>query len=574
MHNNKKISSIKAALIERRFLFWGALGFSLFVNLLMLAVPIYSMQVLDRVLSSGSIDTLLMLTIIVAISLFFMGFLQALRDMVFSQIGRWLDERLSIEIAQKTIDVAIHRPNIGSQPMRDFGVIKGFITSPALGQIFDAPWAIIYFIVIFLIHFQLGIAVVLGAVILLVLALMAEKLPKEAATMANDEQIKSMQVLDSIVRNAEVVRSMGLAKFATQRWYKFHRATLEYNFSASNFNTVISNSTRTFRMALQVALTGLGAWFVIDGQMSAGGIIAVSILSSKALAPFDTAVSIYHSWTGVKKSYKRLAEIDKQVITSQSAVLLPAPKGHLILDKITYQDHDNHRWLLRGINITIEPGKSIGIIGLSGSGKTTLARLIVGVLIPSSGYVRLDGASLGQWNQEQLGSFIGYLPQSVELFSGTLSENIARLEKNADDQSIVKAAQIACVHEAILRFPQGYQTDIGTNGAFLSAGQRQRIGLARCFFGEPKLVVLDEPNANLDSEGEQALEQCLLNAKSSGITTVTIAHRISILKKADKILVLHGGEAKLFGPTDEILGKLSNSNRNAHILQNLKLVSS
>ena len=574
MHDDKKINSIKAALVERRFLFFGALGFSLFINILMLAVPIYSMQVLDRVLSSGSIDTLLMLTIIVAISLFFMGFLQALRDLVFSQIGRWLDDRLSTEVVQKTIDIAIHRPNIGSQPVRDFGVIKGFITSPALGQIFDAPWAIIYFIVIFLIHIQLGIAVVLGAGILLVFALMAEKLPEKSATMANDEQIRSMQALDAIVRNAEVVRSMGLSKYATQRWYQYHRMALKHSFSVSNFSAVISNSTRTFRMALQAILTGFGAWFVIDGQMSAGGIIAVSILSGKALSPFDTAVSIYHSWRETKKSYKRLSEIDEQIVVSQPAVLLPTPKGHLILDKITYQDRDSHRWLLRGINITIEPGKAIGIIGPSGSGKTTLARLLVGVLTPSSGYVRLDGASLGQWNQEQLGSFIGYLPQSVELFSGTLSDNIARLEKSADDQSIIEAAQMACVHEAILRFPEGYQTDIGTNGGFLSAGQKQRIGLARCFFGSPKLVVLDEPNASLDSEGEQALEQCLLNAKAAGITTITIAHRNSILKKADQILVLNGGEAKLFGPTDKILTQLSSSNKNVHLLQNAKLISS
>ncbi|MES9846203.1 MAG: type I secretion system permease/ATPase [Candidatus Sedimenticola sp. 6PFRAG5] len=548
---------IKAALGESRPLFLGAFWFGLFINVLMLAVPLYSLQVLDRVLSSGSTDTLLMLSLITAILLLFMGLLQGFRALVFSHIGRWLDDRLSMDLVRKSAVVAVQRPNIGTQPIRDLATIKRFVISPAMSSAFDAPWAVIYFVVIFMIHVDLGIAVVLGACILLVVALLAERMPAKLSAAANDEQIKSMQALDSVIRNAEVVRSMGLLDNAAARWQRHNQKALGSGFSASNINTVITHSTRTLRMGLQVLLTGLGGYYVLAGEMSAGGIIAVSILSGKALAPFDAAVSIYQSWIGVKKAYGRLVDLDQAVPDHWETTRLPEPQGSLSVEKLTYQDKTSGHWILRGINFSAHPGEAIGIIGPSGAGKTTLARLLVGVLNPTSGAARLDGAALHQWDHEQLGGLIGYLPQGVELFSGTIAENIARLDQEAEDDAVIEAAKTAVVHEAILQLPSGYQTDIGTNGALLSAGQRQRIGLARCFYGGPKLVVLDEPNANLDSEGELALSQCLVNAKRQGITTVTIAHRPSVLQNVDKILVLQHGEAKLFGPTEEVMAQLA-----------------
>ncbi|MET0100886.1 MAG: type I secretion system permease/ATPase [Sedimenticola sp.] len=548
---------IKAALAESRPLFLGAFWFGLFINVLMLAVPLYSLQILDRVLSSGSRDTLLMLTIIVAVSLVFMGLLQGLRTLVFSHIGRWMDDKLSMGLVRKSVELAVHKPAIGTQPLRDLATIKGFVSSPAMTSVFDAPWAIIYFVVIFLIHIKLGLAVVLGAAVLLVLALVAERLPSKLTGVANDSQVKSMQALDSVIRNAEVVQSMGLLEHASERWRRHNQEALGASFSAANINTVVSHSTRTIRMGLQVLLTGLGAYFVLAGEMSAGGIIAVSILSGKALAPFDAGATIYRSWVGVKKAYGRLKQLDQSVPDKHQATRLFDPKGQLTVDKLTYQDKSSGRWILRGVNFTVEPGEAVGVIGPSGSGKTTLARLLIGVLNPTSGVIRLDGAGLSQWDSEQLGALLGYLPQDVELFSGTISENIARLDGKAEDSSIIQAASTAMVHDAILQLPNGYQTEIGVNGALLSAGQRQRIGLARCFFGSPKLVVLDEPNANLDNDGEMALVQCLKNAKQLGITTVTIAHRPSVLQTVDKILVLQQGEAKLFGPRDEVISTLN-----------------
>lgn len=552
---------IQAALHECRPLFMAAFWFGLFINALMLAVPIYSMQVLDRVLSSGSLDTLVMLTLIVGASLLFMGLLQGLRALVFSHIGRWLDDRLSSDILVKTLGFALHKPNLGTQPLRDLATIRGFVTSPALGSLFDAPWALIYFIVIFMVNLWLGVAVVLGAVLMLVLALATERLPARRSALANDEQIKAMQAVDAVVRNAEVVKAMGLLEQASARWRVHNRQWLEHAFAAANRQTVVSHTTRTLRMGLQVLLTGLGAWLVISGHMSSGGIIAVSILSGKALAPFDAAVSIYQTWINTQKAYKRLKELDPAGAEPGRTMELP-PQGRIAIEKLTFQEKQGGRWLLRGIHIGIEAGEAIGIIGPSGSGKTTLARLLVAVAQPTSGAVRLDGAALDQWDPAQLGRLIGYLPQGVELFSGTVAENIARLAADADPQAIVAAAQLAEVHDYILQLPNGYQTDIGLNGALLSAGQKQRIALARCFYGDVRLVVLDEPNAHLDAEGELAFVKCLMNARERGITTITIAHRPSVLQKVDKILVIQGGEAKMFGPASEVLDKMTRPEQN------------
>lgn len=553
---------VKAALRECRPLFWGAVCFSLFINLLMLAVPIYSLQVLDRVLSSNSTDTLIMLSIIVAAALVFMGLLQGVRAMVFAHIARWLDDRLSGEIVEKTVNLTLFRPAIGTQPVRDLGTIKAFVSSPALASAFDAPWAILFFIVIYIINVTLGIAVTLGACILLILAILTEKLPARQAAAANDSQIRANQALDAILRNAEAVKAMGLLPQARQRFEGHNQENLRQAFSAKGATTVISFSTRTLRLGLQVLITGLGAYLVILGDLSAGAIVATSMIAGKALQPFDSAVAIFQGWVGVKKAYDRLKDLDGSVAAAANTTKLPEPEGYVAVDKVTYQDAPSQRWILRGINIRIKPGEAVGVIGPSGSGKTTLARLLVGVLSPTSGAVRLDGAALHHWDSDQLGRLVGYLPQGVELFDGTVAENIARLDPEASDDQVIAAAKTAEIHDFVLQLPQGYKTEIGRNGCALSAGQRQRIGLARCFYGAPKLVVLDEPNANLDTEGELALVQCLLNARERGIVTVTIAHRPSLLQKVDKILVLQNGEAKLFGPADEVLAKMTQAGTN------------
>lgn len=564
---NQKNDPIKAALLECRPLFMGALVFSLVINLLGLAVPIYSMQVLDRVLSSGSQNTLIMLTLIVAAAVLFSGLITTLRSVVFSQISRWLDDKISTETVHRTIALALRRPNIGSQPMRDLNTIRGFISSPTLMSLFDAPWAIIFFVVLFIINTTIGIVVSVSAVVLLGLAIVAQRAPSELTASSGDAQVKSMQALETVVRNAEVVQSMGMGEAATRVWREQNDLTLEDSYRAGNLGTIISNSTKTFRMGLQILITGLGAWLVINGQMSMGAIIAVNILTGKALAPFDAAVSIYQGWTTTNKAHCRLLAVLDYEEAQGPRLELPEPQGAISVKNAAFQEPRSKRWLLRGISLDIPAGSSIGLIGPSGSGKTTLSRLLVGVKKTTGGHVALDGASLDQWRADQRAAAIGYLPQDVELFSGTVAENIARMDASADDSAIVDAAKMAEVHEFILTLPDGYQTDIGSNGSALSAGQRQRIALARCFFGKPKVVVLDEPNSNLDTEGEQALVQAMLNAKAKMITIVVVAHRPALLHHVDQIAVLKGGEVALSGPAKEVLDKLTNSGKSVQPLK-------
>lgn len=556
----KNDHSIGQAFRECRPYLWGAFWFGLFINVLMLAAPLYSLQVLDRVLSSGSLDTLTALTLIVVIALLFMGVLQVLRAMVFSHIGRWLDDRLSSDIVKSAVEIALRNPRIGSQPLRDLGVVRGFVTSQHLANLFDAPWAVIYFSVIYIINIKLGVLVTLGAVALGLLAFAAERLPTKASAAANDEQIKAMQSLEAIIRNAEVVKSMGLLAHAGRKWQEYNQMWLAHSFNSSNLSMVIGQITRISRLGLQIFVMALGAYLAISGEMSPGSIVAISILTGRALAPFDAAAPLYQSLVGVRKALKRLRDISAAADSLVQTTVLPEPRGALSVEKIAYEAQPAKRWILRGVNIEIAAGDAVGIIGPSGSGKTTLARLMVGIMPPSTGAIRIDGATLSQWDKTQLGQAIGYLPQAVELFDGTIAENIARLDPDAEDSAVIEAAQKAHVHETILSFPNGYQTDIGANGSLLSAGQRQRIALARCFYGNPKLIVMDEPNANLDGEGEIAFTKALLKAKELGITTVTIAHRPSVLQCVDKILVLHGGEAKLFGPAPEVMAELANGN--------------
>ena len=325
-----------------------------------------------------------------------------------------------------------------------------------------------------------------------------------------------------------------------------------------NLSNSLGTLSKISRLAIQTGLTGLAAWLVIRGSLSPGAIIGVAMLTGKALQPFDAFLPIYQGWVGARKAYGRLKEVARAGAAPEiDKVRLPDPMGRVSLEKVTYQEPKSGRWILRGIQIEIAAGEAVAIIGPSGSGKTTLGRLIMGVLQPSSGVIRLDGADIGQWDHDHLGPHLGYLPQDVELFEGTVRENIARLHPDQDDEAILAAARLAHVHDYILKFPDGYQTEVGRYGACLSAGQRQRVALARCFIGSARVVVLDEPNSNLDAEGEAALMEALMAARARGITTISIVHRPAILRRMDKILVLHQGEAKLFGPAREVLDTLT-----------------
>jgi len=548
---------IHTSLLQCRRAFWGAFWLSLAINILMLLVPIYTLQVLDRVLASSSIETLIVLSFIVVLAIICMGTLQAIRGFVFLHISRWLDEQLSPNLLQRSLRIALCRPEMGSQPLRDLNTLKSFINSPALASFFDAPWSPIYLIVIFMVHPSLGMITMIGACVLLGMALLNERVTAKPLNQANDAQINAMQSVEKMVRNAEVVEAMGMHENMIQRWQKYSVPWQQYQFSGASKSTVIASITRGFRLILQILLTCVGALLVLKHEMTAGGIIAGSILAGKALAPFDAAISIYKSFLSTKKAFKRLVEIGDEKWQAVHTTILPEPKGDISVEHLSYTPPGSQQPVVNRISFKIKAGESIGIIGPSGSGKTTLARLLVGVLSPSSGAVRVDGAKLEHWCTKQRGRFLGYLPQDVELFPGTVKENIARMAVESDDESVVNAANNAHVHEVILNLHKAYETELGTQGSNISAGQRQRIALARCFFGHPKIVVLDEPNSNLDTLGEQALAQCLLRAKRAGITCITIAHRPNILQHVDKILVLHEGQLKSFDESKKVIAKLS-----------------
>ncbi len=565
---------IREALFLSRRAFTAAFVFGFFINALMLIVSIYSMQVFDRVLGSGSLDTLVMLTVVVAVAILFMAAFQWLRGLTLLHVSNWFDRRLAERIATDTVELALVKPDIGTQPLRDLDTLKGLIASATLNHAIDAPWAIVYFVVIFLINTTLGWVLLGSAVLMAVLSIVSDHLPKSQLLFAQESQILAHRSLDAVLRNSEVVRAMGFRAHALAAWAKHADDGATRGFDVGRLTNLISVVTRNVRLAIQTALTGLAAWLVIRGDMSSGAIIGASMLSSKALAPFDALVPIHQSALAAKKAYERLVEVMRVSDTlAETRIRLPAPEGRVTLDRISWQEPNGGRWVLRGINVEFAAGEAIGIIGPSGSGKTTLARMMTGILRPTTGAVRIDGADLAQWDPTELGPYLGYLPQDVELFDGTVAENIARLDASRHDDDIVAAAKLAQVHDLILQLPKGYLTQVGRSGSLLSAGQRQRVALARCFLGDVRVVVLDEPNSNLDAEGELALMRALMAAKARGITTISIVHRPSVVQRVDKILVLQNGEAKMFGPALEVLEKLAPDTANVQRLRRAKGVA-
>jgi PrtD family type I secretion system ABC transporter len=537
--------------------FWFCLLFSFFISIFTLASSIYSMQVLDRVLSSNSFETLLYLTIIVLMFLIFLGVLTHIRATIFLHIANWLDEKLSIALFNKDIEVQGSSKNINSQNLRDLQIIKTFISSVNLAIIFDSPFAIIYLIVIFFIHPINGIITFSGALIMLKMAYLNDKYTNQLINKTNQMQVEVMRDFEIISSNSEVVNAMAMKVNVRDNWQSGNNELRKISTDLTNIGNRISAVSKTLRMALQIITMASSAILVMNNKMSSGGIIATSILASKALAPFDLAISLWKSFKTTNSAYLRLKESLKNYNEDKGKIELPIPQGNIIVDKLIYKLEKSDRLLIKGISFKINQGEVIGIVGLTGSGKTTLARLLVGVLKPNSGSVKIDGANLFDQDLEKIGKYIGYLPQDVELFQGLVKHNIARMDKNADDKEIIKVAKFCNIHEIILSLPQGYETMIHKDAGNISAGQKQRIALARAYLGDVKFVVLDEPNSNLDSEGEFALNETILRAKEKKITTIIITHRPSVASICDKIMVLNDGEIKAFDAASVILGKRS-----------------
>ncbi len=544
------------ALLHCRVMFKYGLLFGAIVNILMLATPIYSMQVLDRVISSSNLDTLFVLTIVIMFAVALLSGIQSARSIAMNKMGAWFEKELSNIMLKVVVKSSLKsKGSAGSQQMRDLQSIKTFLTSPAFVSILDLPWALIFIIVLFLIHYYMGILTVLGGIILVCMAILADKNTKKLHDTSNENFLKSMKVVDQTARNAEVVSVMGLFGQIYSNWQTINSKVQDAQNLVSLKQNFYSEISKFIRMILQILVTGLGAYLVLKNEMSVGAIIACSSISSRALAPFEQAIVSWKQFVTTKKSYQRLDTILKQHYNAFVPMKLPQPNGSISLEKVTYAPSEIP--IIKNIDFTIKPGALVAVIGPSGSGKTTLAKVIVGAIDPSKGVVRIDNANLAEYNKDDLGQYIGYLPQSVELFNGSIKENIARMNSDANPDDVIKAAKMAGVHDVILSLPKGYDSEIGFDGSTLSGGQRQRIGLARAFFGNPKILVLDEPNANLDADGETALANALQSAKDSLITTIIISHRSGILSLADQIVIIKNGEVDMIGTFDEINEKLA-----------------
>lgn len=556
MHAGETPPSFMAEALQRmRRTLWYVLAFSLCTNLLLLALPIYSLQVLDRVISSASVETLIYLTVIVIAAFLFYGIFCLIRSAILTRMGEWLDTQVSAKLLGLGVTQnAAGNPIQASRHLRDVQSIKAFITGTGVTSLFDAPWSIVYLFIIYLVNPLLGLVGVIGAAVLFVMAVLNEVMTRKPYALAGRVQSHTMEMADSASRNAEAIEAMGMMGHISRRWSEENSRAQEMLTRASGRVNIIQNVSRVTRMLIQVAIIGIGGYLAIHAEITTGGMIAASILSGRALAPFEAAIGLWKTLLSAREAYKRLEQTIQHFPHQRGDVELPVPEGRVALENVVFAPA-GQKPIIRGVSLQLEPGEMLGIIGPSAAGKSTLAKLMIGVLPTSAGAVRLDGAEVFKWSRELLGPYVGYMPQQVELFHGTVLENIARMNPDAQDADVIEAAQKAGVHELILQLPEGYETIIRPGNATLTPGQRQRIGLARALYGNPRFIVLDEPNASLDGEGEQALLQALATIRESKVTCVVVAHKPSLVRHTDKILLLQQGSVKEFGNTADILGK-------------------
>lgn len=532
--------------------------FGLLSNLLMLAVPIYSLQVLDRVLSSGNTDTLLMLTLIVISMLVALTMLQSARAAVTQKVAGWLDQKLAPQLFTKAVAKAAQvKPLNASQELRDLAMIRQFVSGQTFAAIMDAPWSLIFAAMLFMLHPAIGFLTMAGAGILVTIAIYEEKTVKSVMEESSRMSMKSYAQLEMATRNAEAAEAMGMIPNLLQQWHRQYDQALTLSTAAQKRASGLGSLSRFIRFVLQILIIGTGAWLALHNEITSGAIIAGSILVGRAIAPLEGIIAGWSQCMSVREAFHRLnRSLQEDTGGRSEGTILPAPLGRLEGTGLAYVPPGATKPVLRNVSFRIEPGEALGVVGPSGAGKSTLIKLLTGVWKPTIGTVRLDGAEIRYWNREQFGRHVGYVPQDVELFAGTIWQNIARMDDNADDAMVVEAAQIAGVHEMILQMPQGYETEIGVGGAVLSGGQRQRVALARAVFGRPSVLILDEPNASLDSDGEKALMQAIEWAKQNRITVVMVSHRQSLMQLADNILMLNQGEVASLRTRDDMFSKL------------------
>jgi ATP-binding cassette subfamily C protein len=526
-------------------------------NVLVLAIPVYLFQISDRVLTSQSLDTLAMLTVVIVGAVVLQATFDAIRRFMLMRTAVEVAARLGAPILSAAAHASLHGTGREYQTLGDLQTLRGFLVSGTLISFLDLPFTPLFMVAIFLVHPHLGLIVVTTTAVLLVIALVNQRMTAQPFATANAAQSRANLHLDSMSRNSQVINAMAMVPEAVAIWGKDTAASLTAQVRAQDRNIMFAALSRAVRLLTQIAMLGWGAFLAIGGELTGGMVIAASIIAGRALAPIEGAIEGWNSVSLTRSAYGRISTLLTNSKLQWERLHLPDPQGRLDVERLLYVPGGTKQVVLNGISFRLDPGDTLAVIGNSGAGKTTLGKMLVGSILPTSGNVRLDLMDLRNWDPRQLGESLGYLPQDVQLFPGTIKANIARMRADATDAQIHRAAVLADVHDMIANLPQGYETVVAADGSPLSGGQKQRIALARAFFGDPRLVVLDEPNSNLDTAGDRALAKAVEHAKSSRITVVVITQKPTLLSAVDKIMVLSDGNLAMFGQRNEVLEALA-----------------
>jgi PrtD family type I secretion system ABC transporter len=529
------------------------------VNVLALTGSFFMLQVYDRVIPGRSVPTLIGLAVFAGTLFVFQGVLELIRSRLLVRIGMALDAKLSGQVYTALMHLPLRTKLAGDglQSLRDLDQVRSFLSGAGPIALFDLPWMPLYLAICFLFHFWIGMTALAGAVILFSLTLFAEARTREPAKRANSQAAARNTLAEATRRNAEVLQAMGFGTRIAERWSSVNADYLDTNAKASDLAGTLGTVSKVLRMMLQSGILAIGAYLVIHQEATAGIMIASSIMMSRALAPIELAIAHWKGFVTARQAWARLTQLLALLPKTTTSVSLPAPISALSVEGLGVMPPGVPRMIVQDVTFALEKGAGLGIVGPSASGKSSLVRAIAGIWLPVRGTVRLDGATLDQWSPEELGNHVGYLPQDVQLFDGTIAENIARFEQQAPSDKILEAARAAGVHDLVTHLPEGYETRIGEAGSALSAGQRQRVALARALYGDPFLVILDEPNSNLDTEGEAALTEAIQGVRARGGIAVVVAHRPSALASLDQILVMANGRIQVFGPKNDVLNKVT-----------------
>ncbi len=526
-------------------------------NILILAIPVYLFQISDRVLTSRSVDTLVMLTVVIVGAIVVQTMLDALRRFILMRSAVEVAARLGAPILSAAAHASLHGNGKEYQTLADLQQMRGFLVSGTLISFLDVPFAPLFLVVIFMVHPHLGSIVVFTSLLLLVIALVNQKMTAKPFAEANMAQSRANMHLDSMARNSQIINALAMVPEAVRIWGKDTATSLTAQVHAQDRNIVFASMSRAVRLLTQIGMLGWGAHLAIQGEITGGMVIAASIIAGRALAPIEGSIEGWNAFLLSRAAYSRIADLMHRSRTRFERLVLPHPEGRLDVERLLYVPGGTKQVILNGLSFHLNPGETLAVIGNSGAGKTTLGKMLVGSILPTSGSVRLDLMDLRNWDPRQLGECIGYVPQDVQLFPGTIKDNIGRMRDDATDADIHRAAVLADVHEMIAALPHGYETVVAADGSPLSGGQKQRVALARAFFGDTRLLVLDEPNSNLDAAGDRALARAIQHAKDSKITVVVITQKPSLLKVADKIMMVADGNVALFGHRDQVLEKLA-----------------